>query len=335
MTNYLGASSNAFSQVETILEAFKKRTIDRVFYVACGGSSALMFPSKYVLDRESKTITSEIYSSNEFIYRNPQSLGTNSLVILCSHKGKTPETTEAAKFAKSKGALTVSLMFVETAPLADESDYIVNYSWVAAGGTDPHAEIMNYSILYRLTMGLLYVKEGNEKYLKLQKSLESLGEVFEKVRALYTEKAKNYAIQNKDEKIIYTMASGSNYGIAYSFAICILMEMQTIHSHAIHAGEFFHGPFEILDKNTPFILLIGLDETRPLEERAQTFLKEHGEKLLVLDAKDFDLSGIDEEVKGYIAPIVMNFVLRVYAVAMAEARNHPLETRRYMFKVPY
>lgn len=89
-----------------------------------------------------------------------------------------------------------------------------------------------------------------------------------------------------------------NYGIAYSFAICILMEMQWKHSHAIHAGEFFHGPFEILDKDVPFILLMGLDETRPMEERALKFLKEHGEKLLVLDAKKFDMSGIDEDLMG-------------------------------------
>ncbi len=331
----VNASLNVNEQVEQVLEAFKQRTIDRVFYVACGGSSALMYPSKYFLDREAKTITAEVYSSNEFIYRHPATLGENSLVILCSHKGKTPETTDAAKFAKSKGALVVSLMYVETAPLADASDFKVNYSWVPAGGKDPNPEIMNYAILYKLAMGLVYVKEGNKKYEKLLSSLDHLGTVFEKAREQYTDQAKAYAQEYKNEKIIYTMASGANFGMAYSFSICMLMEMQWIHSHAIHAGEFFHGPFEILDKNVPFILLKGLDSTRYLEERAETFLKQYGEKLLILDAENFDLTGIDDEVKGYFAPLVLNFVLRLYAVALAEERNHPLETRRYMFKVPY
>lgn len=325
----------ADKQLEDIFEAFKQREIKRVFYVACGGSSALMYPSKYFIDRESKTITAEVYSSNEFIHRNPQSLGEESLVILCSHKGKTPETTEAAKFAKSRGALVVSLMYVETAPLADASDYIVNYSWISAGHMEPHPEMMNYAVLYRLAMGLLYVKENNDKYLKLVESLKNLKAVFQRVMDQYRDSAKEYANSVKDEKVIYTMASGSNYGMAYSFAICILMEMQWIHSQAIHAGEFFHGPFEILDKDVPFILLMGLDETRPLEERALKFLQQYGEKLLVVDAKTFDLTGIDEEVKGYLAPIVINFVLRMHALALSEARNHPLETRRYMFKVPY
>lgn len=326
---------NAQDQINRIFEAYKERTINRVFLVACGGSSALMYPSKYFIDHESDSITAEVYNSNEFIYRNPTTLGEDSLVILCSHKGKTPETTEAAKFAKSKGALTVSLMYVQTAPLADESDFIVNYSWAPPGQLDPHPEIANYAVLYRLTMGLLAIKEGNQKYEKLLSSLHNFGDVLKKAKEQSIENAKAYAQAVKDEKIIYTMASGVNYGIAYSFAICILMEMQWKHSHAIHAGEFFHGPFEILDKDVPFILLMGLDDTRPMEERALTFLKEHGQKFLVLDAKAFDWSGIDEDMKGYLAPLLLNFVLRVYAVELAAATGHPLETRRYMFKVPY
>lgn len=327
--------ATAQDQINNILEAYKERNITRVFLVACGGSSALMYPSKYFIDHEAKTMTAEVYNSNEFIYRNPVTLGENSLVILCSHKGKTPETTEAARFAKQKGALVISLMYVETAPLADASDFIVNYSWAPPGQLDSHPEIANYAVLFRLIMGLVSVKEGNGTYEKLVSSLDSFSEVLRKAKERSLESARQYAAAMKDEPIIYTMASGINYGIAYSFAICILMEMQWKHSHAIHAGEFFHGPFEILDKDVPFILLMGLDDTRPMEERALKFLKEHGEKLLVLDAKEFDWSGIDEELKGYLAPLLLNFVLRVYAVELAAATGHPLETRRYMFKVPY
>ncbi len=55
-----------------------------------------MYPSKYVFDREAKAISSDLYSSNEFIQRNPIQLGENSLVILCSQSGNTPETVKAA-----------------------------------------------------------------------------------------------------------------------------------------------------------------------------------------------------------------------------------------------
>src|SRR5699024_8014350 len=138
-----------------------------------------------------------------------------------------------------------------------------------------------------------------------------------------------------DEKMIYTMASGSNFGVAYTFAICILMEAQWIHSHALHAGEFFHGPFEIVDKGTPFVLLIGLDETRFMEERAEKFLKKYNENSLILDAKEFDLSKVDEAIHGDIASVIHLYVLRALSREFAKVRNHPLDTRRYMHKVEY
>ncbi|MBD1382616.1 SIS domain-containing protein [Metabacillus arenae] len=319
------------NQIKHALAEVKKKRFENVFFVACGGSSALMYPGKYVIDREAEKMDAHLYSSNEFIYRNHSKLGENSLVILCSHSGKTPETVESAKFAKSKGALTVSLTNEIGSPLAQASDVVLKYEW----GQEANAFTTNYSVLYQLVFGILKTVEGNDKFGLIEESLENLQTVYEKAASQSHEKAVKFGQDYKDEKIIYTMASGANYGVAYSYAICILMEMQWIHSHAIHAGEYFHGPFEIIDEETPFIILLGLDETRHLEERALEFSKRYGKKLVVLDAKEFDFSGIKEEVKGYIAPLVLNYVLRKYADNLAETRNHPLSKRRYMWKVEY
>ncbi|MCM2535740.1 SIS domain-containing protein [Neobacillus pocheonensis] len=318
-------------QVQNVLDALKGRTINHVYFVACGGSSAIMYPNKYIMDREAKNISSDVYSSNEFIHRNPRKLGENSLVILCSMSGTTPETVNAAEFARQKGALTVGFTNQPTSPLAQESEFVVKYLW----GEESIAFNTNLGLLYQLTMGVLNVLEGNDKFDKMINSLSNLQAVFEKSNKQYESKALQFGQDYKDEKVIYTMASGANYGIAYSYAICILMEMQWIHSHAVHSGEYFHGPFEIIDKDVPFIILLGLDETRPLDERALDFSKKYGEKLVVLDAKDLDLTGIDEELKGYLAPLVLNNVLRRYAEQLADARNHPLSKRRYMWKVEY
>jgi len=318
-------------QIKHALEEVKKREVENVFFVACGGSSALMYPSKYVIDREAKKIDAHLYSSNEFIHRNHSKLGDKSLVILCSHSGNTPETVESARFARSKGALTISLTNEIGSPLAQASEVVLKYEW----GQEAEAFTTNYSVLYQLVFGVLKVAENNGKFDLIEESLENLQPVYEKAASRSHDEAVEFGKNYKEEKIIYTMASGANYGVAYSYAICILMEMQWIHSQAIHAGEYFHGPFEIIDKETPFIILLGLDETRYLEERALAFSKRYGKKLVVIDAADFDLSGIREEVKGYIAPLVLNYVLRKYADQLAEARNHPLSTRRYMWKVEY
>lgn len=69
------------------------------------------------------------------------------------------------------------------------------------------------------------------------------------------------------------MATGANYNVAYTTTTCILMECQWIHSNPIHSGEFFHGPFEVVDKEVPFLVLVGVGREREMDERAVDFLK--------------------------------------------------------------
>lgn len=223
------------------------------------------------------------------------------------------------------------MTFEPDSPLAKEAEYVAVYDW----GENAQAINTNYGVLYQIVFGALHVLENHPAFEPAIDGLNKLQTVYDKALKQEADHAKAFAKAHEKEDIIYTMASGANYGVAYSYSICILMEMQWIHSHAIHAGEYFHGPFEIIDESVPFIILLGLDETRPLEERALSFSKRYGKKLTVLDAAAYDFSGIDDSVKGYLAPLVLNRVLRSYADALAEARNHPLSQRRYMWKVEY
>lgn len=319
-------------QIQAALSAIKARpAVTHVFFVACGGSFAIMNPNKYVIDREADAINAETYNSNEFIHRNPRSLGANSVVILVSHRGNTPETVRAAEFARSKGALTISLTNIPESPLDRASEYSVYYKYTP---TSQNID-SSHAVLYRLVFGLLREREQNPKYDLLMRSLEHLPGVVERVQEAHRERMYEFGQRYKRERVIYTMASGANYGVAYSFAICLLQEMQWIHSQAIHAGEYFHGPFEITDFNVPFILLLGLDETRPLEERALTFVQKFSDKFVALNAKTFNLTGLEPEVAPYLVPLIFQPLLRTYAEQLAEQRGHPLSVRRYMWKMDY
>jgi fructoselysine 6-phosphate deglycase len=111
--------------------------------------------------------------------------------------------------------------------------------------------------------------------------------------------------------------------------------MQWVHSAAIHSGEYFHGPFEITDYDVPFLLMKTAGETRPLDERALAFATKFSKKLTVVDAEDFDWTGIDASLKSYLSAPIFGAVLRVYAERLAEHRGHPLSVRRYMWKMEY
>lgn len=69
------------------------------------------------MERECANIKSALINSNEFVYSTPKDLGKNVIVCLSCHKGNTPETINAAKLAKEKGAAVIILTWKEESEL--------------------------------------------------------------------------------------------------------------------------------------------------------------------------------------------------------------------------
>jgi fructoselysine 6-phosphate deglycase len=315
------------NQLNKAVEAVKNRDVKNFYFVACGGSFATVSAAQYILDRETE-IASAAYSSNEFVHRLPK----NSVVITCSHSGNTPETVRATELAREYGALTISLTHLIDSPLWNAAEIPLHYDWKG----ESRAEESNSGILYRLTFGILDILQSNEKYSKAIAAIENeLHQVYKTNIENTKEAAQKFGSEYKRDPIIYTMASGICYPEAYSFAICLLQEMQWIHSSAIHAGEYFHGPFEITDFDVPFIIIKGIGETRPLDERAHDFCRKYSDKIVLIDAETFDWGGISPDVRNYFANLVAGVVLRQYAESLAEFRGHPTTVRRYMWKMEY
>jgi len=323
--------------VVAALSALDAPAIRHVFFVACGGSLSIMHPAKFLLDQHAP-IPSDVYNAAEFTTRAPRTLNADSLVILCSMTGTTRETTAAAEFARTSGARTIGLTVEPQSPLAKAVDHVVGFEAPYTTGIPIDARNSNYARIYQLVMGLVALSGGEDLTAPLISSLAALQPAIDRAQDHWAPMFADYAPRMAAQDVIYTMASGASYGAAYSFAICVLMEMQWINSQAIHANEFFHGPFEVLDKDRAFILLKGLDSTRPLEDRADEFLHRFGSErnLMVLDAATLDLAGIDPRFQGNLAPLIFFDTLWRFAYKVADLRKHTmLEARRYMKKISY
>ena len=322
--------------ISKALSAIRGREIRNVFLVACGGSLSIMHPGKYFLDRHSSTLNSDVYNADEFIARNPLKLDENALVILCSQTGTTKETAAAAEFARSRGAATIAMTLDSDSPLGRTAEHVLNYQAFYTTGIPIDSAESNYGVLYMLLAGLVNQTDGVDIIPSLLSSLSHLQPVIDKAHEVFAPMFDDYAPRLAKKDVIYTLASGANYGAAYSFSICVLMEMQWINSQAIHANEYFHGPFEVTDEDASFIVMVGLDETRRMEERARDFALRFGSEknVMVLDAKKLDLSGIDEAFRGYLVPLVFFDTLWRFAYRIADLRNQPmLDGRRYMKKI--
>ena len=305
--------------------------MSEVFLVACGGSLVDLYPSKFFLASESHLLRSELYTANEFVHALPKVLGERSVVILCSHSGGTPEMIEAVKLAKAAGSLTVTLTHNKSSDIADFSDHNVVYEW----GDESSVQNNPMAITLALCLEILHLSEGYANYNEFHEALVKIDDVIATARNKVSERVATFAETYKNEKMFYILSSGASYGHAYGFAICSLMEMQWLHASAIHSGEFFHGPFEVTDRRTNFIVLVNEGRTRPLDQRVITFLQAYAKNYVVIDAKELGIGLLPESVVEFFNPIMFYSVLCDYREALAKIRNHPLETRRYMGKVEY
>jgi fructoselysine 6-phosphate deglycase len=309
----------------------EKTKIDEVFFVACGGSLVDLYPAKYFIDTEAKKVHAGFYTSKEFICANPKSLSENTITIICSHGGNTKETIEASEFAKASGSSVITL----TNNAGSGVDKVAAISIVYEWGDEVSVADNPMAITLSLMNELLYAQEEYPFYCEMNDGFTRINSIVKNAVEFVRPRTKIFAEKYCKEPFLYVMSSGANFGQAYGFSICSLMEMQWMNACYIHSGEYFHGPFEVTDKDVLYVLLVNEGKTRCIDERAQTFLDKYAEKIEIVDAKELGLSIIKEDVVDYFNPILFYAVMCEYRAALAEIRNHPLETRRYMFKVTY
>ena len=191
------------------------------------------------------------------------------------------------------------------------------------------------AIALALCLEILQQSEGYANYEEFKDALLQIDGVVAAARNKVSERVKVFAEAYQHERLFYVLSSGASYGHAYGFAICSLMEMQWLNASSIHSGEFFHGPFEVTDEKTNFIVLMNEGRTRTLDQRVIDFLERYAKRFVVIDAKELGIDVLPGSVVEFFNPILFYSVLCDYREALAKIRNHPLEKRRYMGIVDY
>jgi fructoselysine 6-phosphate deglycase len=302
--------------------------IDRIYLVGCGGPNRAMLPVEYWIEHYSLAIEVRRYFPAEFITLNPRRLDARTLVVLGSKSGTTSETVEAAGFVRGKPCHVIGITEKGDSALAQavENPLLMGAS---SGGASM------FMLLLALTGGMMAAKDKWDLFDPLMSSLHALPQVLADVSADSDKRATEDARLLKDDRILYHVAAGPMFSTAYVWGVCVLMEMQWMHSVPLEAAEFFHGPFEIVDQNTPLVLMKGEDPSRPLMDRVERFCKKYTERLFVYDSADYAMPGIDKSIRAIVAPYVVQSALRRISERLAVWHNHPLTTRRYMWKTEY
>ena len=237
---------------------------ERYYLVGSGGSYAVQHPIRYLAERHT-TIPVYQFSGWDFLERKPNGVDRNAVCIFLSHSGKTREVVRALEWAKESEAVTVGIAKDAKSPICLRAHHGFDYrgSGVTLG---------KLTTLYLIFSGLLKDK-GYKVGSRLSHAAESLINVVPRMAGPAREAARPLGAMFKDDRHIFVVGGGINFGLAYQFALCTLMEMCWIYSTPVDYSEFRHGPIEMFAPGSAAIFLRGKGDESELEDAVIGFAR--------------------------------------------------------------
>lgn len=328
---YMEEGKTAYSKradIEKMADQVTERGYNNIVVIGIGGTWAEWHPVVHVM-RHYTDLPIYLENAAELCIREDKRFLTkDSLVITASASGNTKEIMEAVKMCKDMGIEVAGFTKDMETPLAKELDYIV----ANPCGDCEHS----YMMFFMLGLRLLYNRGEFPAYERFADQMANLHDNLLRIREEFEPKAAEIARAYAKEPYNIFVGSGALWGETYLFSMCILEEMQWVRTKSVTSADFFHGTLELVEKDVPVFLFKGEDEYRPLDNRVERFCEKITDKLVVIDTKDYDLKGIDDEFRVICSPMILTSLVTERLAAHYELNTgHSLEFRRYYRQFEY
>lgn len=328
---YMEEGKTAYSKradIEKMADQVTERGYTNIVVIGIGGTWAEGHPVVHVM-RHYTDLPIYLENAAELCIREDKRFLTkDSLVITASASGNTKEIMEAVKMCKDMGIEVAGFTKDMETPLAKELDYIV----ANPCGDCEHS----YMMFFMLGLRLLYNRGEFPVYERFADQMANLHDNLLRIREEFEPKAAEIARAYAKEPYNIFVGSGALWGETYLFSMCILEEMQWVRTKSVTFADFFHGTLELVEKDVPVFLFKGEDEYRPLDNRVERFCEKITDKLVVIDTKDYDLKGIDDEFRVICSPMILTSLVTERLAAHYELNTgHSLEFRRYYRQFEY
>lgn len=309
---------NQHTAIEHIVDDIKEKQFKRVFMIGCGGAYTKMF-SIYNFVKNNIDIPVYIEDPTELIYCLTKIIDEQTLILLGSKTGVTKEVIEAARFCKEKKATIVGFICMDNTPLEQEVDYRINSIC-----TDVH--ILHLAMFW---MRFCEVQGTYKGYASFLDNIKNIANQVQENALHQIIEAKPFVESIANGSFTMFVASGNLIGEARCSTNYVIEEINWIPAQTIHSGEFFHGPFELLDDKLPLLLIKGDQSTRYMDERVESFLQKHGKTYFILDLAKFHLDNLTDEQKDIVNPWLVTKVIYQMESQLGQLRQRSAETRRY------
>lgn len=310
-------------EIESIVDGIGQKGYKNICWLGIGGTYASCLQAEVHM-KENSAINFFVENAAEYIKTGNKKVGEGTIVVISSVTGSTAEMVDGVKKAQDAGAKVIGFVDFPDTKLAKMVDYLISYP--------KNEQLKFFMVADRFMYNAGEFDEYHELYAELDKHL-ARGLV--EVEKAADEMGERLARKHMNDSIHYFVGAGNQYGATYSYAMCFWEEQHWIRTKSIHSAEFFHGMFEIVDRDTAVTVFIGEDSQRALSERVAKFLPRVCANYNIIDTKDYELKGISEKFRGHLSHLLMRAITTRIDVHLEKLNCHPMEIRRYYRQLDY
>lgn len=245
----LAQNGEAAARIGRRLRAFKPRFITTV---ARGSSDHAACYAKYLLETRTGLVTSSSGPSVVSVYHSTLQL-ENSLCLLISQSGASPDLLAMAEAARKAGAFVVALVNVADSPLAALANEVIE---IRAGPETSVAATKTFiASLTALLQILSHWLDDDGIADALEQAPAQLQQAWECDWSPAVEVIEGY-------QDLFVLGRGLGLGIAYEAALKF-KEVCGLHAEAFSSAEVLHGPVTIARGDFPVLILAQNDACLP------------------------------------------------------------------------
>ena len=317
--------------------------ISRIVVIACGTAAYAGLVGKYALEQWAR-IPVDVELAHEFRYRDPV-IDASTLVVSISQSGETMDTLMAVKYARERGAKTLSICNTQGATIPRESDAIVyTHAGPEVAVASTKAFVAQIAALYLLALhigrvrGALGATEAAQQVLELEAVPEKIAQILEREQPRIEQLAHWMA----DTRSVLFLGRHVGYPIALEGALK-LKELAYIHAEGFAAGELKHGPIALIEPGQPvFVIVPSPRESALLHAKVVSNIQEiraRGARVIAI-AEEGDAAVLpfaDEVLRIPLAsplfePLLAVVPLHIFAMGLATAKGLDVDQPRNLAK---
>ena len=311
----------------------RKENIRDLLLLACGTSYNAGLIGKYIIE-ELLGIPTRVEIGSEFNHRSR--LIIPSATIAITQSGETADVLIPLKKLRKANSKT---LVITNVPGSSASRIAQSVIYTKAGPEIGVAATKTFVAqmieLYKIVLSSEMVDPETARNILAE--LRALPAKAQNVLDM-ADQIEKCALYLSSFKALFYVGRGINYPVALEGALK-LKEISYIHAEGYAAGELKHGPFALLDKNTPVLAILSQDGVYSSMINNIKEIKARQSPLIVLVDSEKNISGLNPEkiikvpqTHPLVSPVVNVIALQLLAYFTAKLKGCPVDFPRNLAK---